>query len=50
MANADVINTIKDGQHVIIIDNSKQKRVYRMEKDKNIEHYKSTIACNELIG
>lgn len=47
---ADTLPKIKSGRHVIIIDNSKQKRVYQVEQDKNIEHYKCTISCNELIG
>ena len=47
---ANISEIIKDGQHVIIIDNSKQKRVYKIQQDKTIEHYKTTIACNELIG
>lgn len=41
---------IKDGSHVIVCDNSKQKRVYQVKKDQVIEHYKCIIECNELIG
>ena len=43
-------DTIRNETHVIIVDNSHQKRVYKIEENKMIEHYKSTICCNDLIG
>ena len=41
---------VRDNSFIILLDNSKNKRVYQMQKDKMICHYKHNICCNELIG
>lgn len=41
---------VKNNDFVILLDNSKNKRVYQVVKDKQICHYKHNINCNELIG
>lgn len=43
-------NTIKNGQHIIIVDNSKNKRLYKLSTEKKISHYKNAIDSNQLIG
>jgi hypothetical protein len=43
-------NTIKPGRHVIIIDNSGNRRIMRVKPGTKQLHFKCTIDCDELIG
>ena len=44
------MSLIEDQKHVIIIDNSKNRRIYKIQKDAKIWHYKNCIDVNQLIG
>ena len=41
---------VQNNSFVILLDNSKNKRVYQVVENKQICHYKHYINCNELIG
>jgi hypothetical protein len=45
------MSIIEDQKHVIIVDNSKNRRVYRLDsKAGKIFHYKNAIDVSQLIG
>ena len=41
---------IKDGSHVVIIDNSQNRRVTRVKSGQKQIHFKTAIDCDLLIG
>lgn len=43
-------DTVKPNKHIIIVDNSKNRRCYLVTPDSKINHYKSIILTDNLIG
>lgn len=41
---------VQNNSFIILLDNSKNKRVYQVVENKLICHYKHNIKCDELIG
>lgn len=41
---------IKEDLHVVIIDNSKNRKCFQVKKGLKVYHYKVTIDCSQLIG
>lgn len=48
MENATDI--IKEGMHIVIVDNSRNRRVYIAQKGKKVQHYKNNIDMSSIIG
>ena len=43
-------DTVKANKHIVIVDNSKNRRSYFITPDSKINHYKSIILTDNLIG
>lgn len=43
-------DTLKANKHIVIVDNSKNRRCYFITPDSKISHYKSIILTDNLIG
>ena len=41
---------IKNNQHVILIDNSQNRRIFQIKEGQKVQHYKNMIDLNQLVG
>jgi hypothetical protein len=43
-------NTIKEGQNVVIVDNSGNRRVLKIKAGRKIKHFKVMLDLGQLVG